>query len=87
MLDKNQINKVSYGDINHRINYLQGCILTIIDAVIENKNQNKATKDLLKDRIGKCRNELWKIAIGERPSVYDTGERTIEKDIEKKRNY
>lgn len=66
--DKLEINKVCYGDIEHRVRYLEGDILTIIDAVIADKNQNKATKDLIRNRIGTFRNELWKIAIGEWPS-------------------
>ena len=68
--EKLQINKVLFGDIEHRVEYLKGRVLTIIDSAISNEIQNKATKDLIKTEICHTVNELWKIAIGERKSIY-----------------
>ena len=79
------INKLSYSDVENQMRTLQGRILTIIDAVIADKNQNKNVKDLINSQFSERLNVVWKIAIKEHPSIYDTGERTIEKDIEHNR--
>lgn len=83
--EKYFINELKYGDIEDQTRILQGKILTIIDAVIVDKNQNKSVKDLINSQFCERLNRLWRIAIGEYPSIYDKGERTIEKDIEKNR--
>jgi len=36
-----------------------GEILTVIDAVVSDERQNKATKDLIKSSIDNLRNALW----------------------------
>lgn len=45
-------------EVENRVKYIQGKVLTVIDAVISDKQQNKATKDIINQVIS---NELYRL--------------------------
>ena len=55
---------LSLSGICSQINFLQGKILTIIDASISDKVQNKAIKDLIKTQFYEQMNWITKISTG-----------------------
>ena len=61
--------KISFTDASNQINFLQGRILTIVEAVITNESQLKATKDLIKSSISDTHDWFAKLAYPELPMV------------------
>lgn len=59
--------KISFTDVSYQVNFLQGRILTIIEAVITNEAQLKATKDLIKSSISDTHDWFAKLAYPELP--------------------
>lgn len=55
---------VTTNEIEGRVNYLQGRILTVIDASIVDKDQKKAIKDLMKQIFAEEHNRLSDSATG-----------------------
>lgn len=56
---------LKFGNVNEQLYSMKGKILTLIDATISDKQQNKATKDFIHDIVGTTRNLFWRYAIGE----------------------
>jgi hypothetical protein len=53
--------KLEYYVIDTQLNHLMGKILTIIDSAIIDKNQNKAIKDLVRDKFNKKRDWIYQL--------------------------
>lgn len=53
--------KLSYWEIRKLVSHLEGEILTIIDATISEKIQNKAMKDLVKDKFSSKINWIYEL--------------------------
>lgn len=52
------------GEVERRVKYIQGKVLTVIDAVIADKEQKKATKDIINQIISNELNRLSDSATG-----------------------
>lgn len=63
--EKNTWKKIEYGHIEAQLTFMKGKILTIIDALGLNEQQNKATKDLIHSAIGNTKNIFWRHTIGQ----------------------
>ena len=58
MLEETEV-KLSYDFINGQLGYMLGRLLTLIDAVVSEPKQNKATKDMVNGMINEIRNTFW----------------------------
>ena len=56
---------LKFSQVNEQLYSMKGKILTLIDATVPDKQQNKATKDFIHDIVGTTRNLFWRHAIGE----------------------
>lgn len=57
--------KIEFSQVNSELRFMKGKILTVIDAVIKDEQQNKATKDLIHDYVGVEINKFWRYTTGE----------------------
>ena len=54
---------LTYDDTCEELLFLKGRILTIIDAVVLDEKQNKATKDLIHSEVGTAINNFWRLIL------------------------
>ena len=67
-------------EVRPRLKHLQGRILTIIDATISDKNQNKALKDLINTEFNEANTYLYGITKG----IFDLEQDDIEDSVSHK---
>jgi len=103
-LDKKNICKSSFKkmkkftlqlhEINAQIGHIMGEVLTIIDASIPDKQQNKAVKDLIKNKVyfqldwirKLATNDYGDVVVGENDVVEEIDEKEVEKILTDKKD-
>jgi len=56
---------LSYDNVSSELIHMKGKLLTLIDATLPSGQQNKATKDIVRQIVGSTINIFWRHVIGE----------------------